>query len=65
MSPHGEALFDLILHLGREYGHDWKKLKTGVELSSPESSSLFLDFAAMFLDNLGNFRVSMNAITEL
>ncbi|KAK2776132.1 hypothetical protein FQN53_002863 [Emmonsiellopsis sp. PD_33] len=55
VSPESEPIYDLILSLYRACNGDWNSLaeKTGV---SPEDVRLFLEYAAQFLGNCGNYK---------
>lgn len=55
ISPESEAIYDLILALHKSVGGDWNALasKAGIEESE---LTLFLEYAAMFLGNNGNYK---------
>lgn len=55
MSPESESIFDLILALHRSANGDWKALgqKAGV---ADEDITYFLQYAAQFLGNGGNYK---------
>lgn len=55
LSPEAESIYDLILALHRSCNGDWKALasKAGVEQAEVDH---FLDYAAMFLGNMGNYK---------
>jgi len=55
VSPESENIFDFIIALHKACGGDWKALgaKTGVTGPGLEC---FLEYAAMFLGNLGNYK---------
>lgn len=56
ISPESEKIYDLIIYLYKAVGGDWKKLgvETGV---SEEGVKLWLEYAAGFLGNVGNYKV--------
>ncbi|KAF4123373.1 hypothetical protein GMORB2_6074 [Geosmithia morbida] len=55
LSPESEPIYDLIISLHKSSGGDWAALgaKAGVEESEV---TLFLEYAAMFLGNNGNYK---------
>lgn len=55
ISPESEKIYDLIVGLYKAVGGDWKKLgvETGV---SEEAVQLWLEYAAGFLGNVGNYK---------
>ncbi|KAH7163220.1 peptidase family M49-domain-containing protein [Dactylonectria estremocensis] len=55
ISPESEPIYDLILALHKSAGGDWNALgsKAGVEEAEV---TLFLEYAAMFLGNNGNYK---------
>ncbi|OAQ91911.1 dipeptidyl peptidase III [Purpureocillium lilacinum] len=55
LSPEAESIYDLILALHRSCNGEWKALasKAGVEQAEIDH---FLDYAAMFLGNMGNYK---------
>ncbi|KAK2748715.1 hypothetical protein FQN57_000296 [Myotisia sp. PD_48] len=55
VSPESEAIYDLIIALHRTCNGDWKSLaaKTGV---SSQDLQFFLEYAAQFLGNCGNYK---------
>ena len=57
ISPESETIFDLIVSQYKAVNGDWKKLgvETGV---SEEAVQLWLEYAAGFLGNAGNYKVS-------
>ena len=57
ISPESEDIFDLIVDLYKSVHGDWKKLgeTTGV---SEENIKFWLEYAAGFLGNAGNYKVS-------
>lgn len=57
VSPESEIIFDLILILYKQCNGDFRPLFNSLGLSS-EDLDFFLDYAAMVLDNMGNYRVS-------
>jgi dipeptidyl-peptidase-3 len=59
-SAEAERIFNLIMTLYKECDGDWQKLVTdnGLEESDVEA---FLDYAACFLSNVGNYYVSSQA----
>lgn len=56
VSPESESIFELIIKLSKACDGDWKLF---VEQSMIETQDLdhFLDYAAAFLDSVGNYRV--------
>ena len=56
VSPESTLIFDLILELYSVCQGEWKSLasRTGVSI---ESLDLFLEYAAVFLGNIGNYYV--------
>ncbi|RMY48594.1 hypothetical protein D0865_07990 [Hortaea werneckii] len=57
VSPESEPIFDFIIHLYHSCYADWEEFGNHLHISHDELKSL-LDFAAMFLGNIGNFYVS-------
>lgn len=55
VSPESEAIYDLILDLYRHCKGDWEALRGQTGLSKDEMKQ-FLDYAAQFLGNGGNFK---------
>ncbi|KAJ1331512.1 dipeptidyl-peptidase III [Microdochium nivale] len=55
ISPEAEAIFDLILALHKSCGGDWKALQAKAGISDEELSH-FLQYAAQFLGNNGNYK---------
>lgn len=58
ISPESEIIFDLILSLYKAVQGDWKKLgsETGV---NDDDVKLWLEYAAAFLGNTGNYKVGV------
>jgi hypothetical protein len=57
VSPESPDIFDFIMDLYQACGGKWDTLVTQCNITSEELAS-FLEYAAMFLCNLGNFYVS-------
>lgn len=57
VSPESNDIFDFITALYHAYGGNWEKLATKTQVDSEEVER-FLDYAAMFLSNVGNYFVS-------
>lgn len=55
-SAESEKIYDLLLDLYSAVDGDWKSLLTKQQLGKDDLDN-FLDFAAMFFANLGNYRV--------
>lgn len=55
ISPESEAIYDLILALHKSSGGDWKALQSKAGVSGDELSQ-FLEYAAQFLGNNGNYK---------
>jgi dipeptidyl-peptidase III len=55
VSPESEAIYDMILSLHHSCGGEWAKLKEQAGLTDREIQ-LFLEYAAQFLGNNGNYR---------
>lgn len=56
VSPESNSIFDFILELYRSCAGDWTKLVADAGVSMGEICH-FLDFAAVFLGNVGNYFV--------
>lgn len=56
VSPESEAIFDFILELYRQCKGDFAGLFRSCKLSD-EDLRYFQEYAAMFLGNLGNYKV--------
>ncbi|RMY81349.1 hypothetical protein D0861_08340 [Hortaea werneckii] len=54
VSPESEPIFDFIIHLYHSCDGNWEELGNQLNISNDELMR-FLDFAAMFLGNIGNF----------
>ncbi|KAI6813540.1 dipeptidyl-peptidase III [Hortaea werneckii] len=54
VSPESEPIFDFIIHLYHSCNGKWEALSNRLNVSNDELTR-FLDFAAMFLGNIGNF----------
>ena len=61
MSPESERIFDLILAIQRRCDGDFESLFESLGLSM-EDMHFFLDYAAMFLNNMGNCHVSISSL---
>jgi hypothetical protein len=57
VSPEAEYIFDLIIVLFKHCNGDFQSLFSSLGLTI-EDLNFFLEYAAMFLDNMGNYRVS-------
>ncbi|OJD27085.1 hypothetical protein ACJ73_01525 [Blastomyces percursus] len=55
VSPESEGIFDLIIKLSKVCNGDWKLLLKQSN-TEPQDLEYFLDYAAVFLDSLGNYR---------
>ncbi|KAI1105219.1 putative dipeptidylpeptidase III [Jackrogersella minutella] len=55
ISPESEPIFDFILALHKSSGGDWKSLQTKAGISNEELDH-FLQYAAQFLGNNGNYK---------
>ncbi|KAI1859479.1 hypothetical protein JX265_010482 [Neoarthrinium moseri] len=55
VSPESESIFDLILALHKSSGGDWKALQAKAGISDEELDQ-FLQYAAQFLGNNGNYK---------
>lgn len=55
MSPESEAIFDFIIALYEKCSGDWKKLRQDTEVSD-QGLRHFLEYAAQFLGNAGNYK---------
>ncbi|KAF4534336.1 Peptidase M49 dipeptidyl-peptidase III [Lasiodiplodia theobromae] len=55
ISPESEHIYDFIVTLHRHYNGDWKKAQKDAGLSDDELNA-FLDYAAQFLGNAGNYK---------
>lgn len=55
ISPESEHIYDFIVALHRQYKGDWKKAQKDSGLSDDELKA-FLDYAAQFLGNAGNYK---------
>lgn len=56
VSPEAPSIFDLILELYRSCAGDWAQLSKSVEVPQTETNA-FLEYAATFLSNIGNYYV--------
>ncbi len=56
-SAESESIFDLIMELYAQIHSDWADLAADTGVNA-EDLSYFIDYAAMFLSNIGNYRVS-------
>ena len=57
VSPESSAIFDFIIELYRACDGDWIKLATQAGVSTTDLEH-FLEYAAVFLANVGNYYVS-------
>ncbi|KAL2837920.1 dipeptidyl peptidase III [Aspergillus pseudoustus] len=74
VSPEANGIFDLIIALYRSCKGDWEQLAATANVS-PEELQQFLDYAALFLSNIGNYfgsgdqkfvpEISKEALTRL
>ncbi|EKG11323.1 Peptidase M49 dipeptidyl-peptidase III [Macrophomina phaseolina MS6] len=55
ISPESEHIYDFIVTLHRHFNGDWKKAQKEAGLSDNELKA-FLDYAAQFLGNAGNYK---------
>ncbi|KAK3056253.1 hypothetical protein LTR09_002760 [Extremus antarcticus] len=55
VSPESEAIYDFVLELHKAGNGDWKKLRSDAGISDEEMTH-FLNYAAQFLGNTGNFK---------
>ncbi|KIW10406.1 hypothetical protein PV08_11369 [Exophiala spinifera] len=55
VSPESPVIYDLILALHRACGGDYKKLSDGTSVGS-DDITLWLEYAAQFLGNCGNYK---------
>lgn len=55
VSPESESIFDFIISLHNACNGDWKSLQTKADISDDELE-YFLEYAAMFLGNCGNYK---------
>lgn len=55
-SPEAEGIFDLILTLNKEVKGNWRNL-LGTLNFTEEDLDMLLEYFAMFLANIGNYRV--------
>ncbi|KJZ73541.1 hypothetical protein HIM_07097 [Hirsutella minnesotensis 3608] len=55
LSPEAEPIYDMILALHRHCNGDWSALAKGAGVEDSELTH-FLEYAAMFLGNLGNYK---------
>ena len=56
VSPESTLIFDFILEMYSVCQGEWKSLASRAGVSI-ESLDLFLEYAAVFLDNIGNYYV--------
>lgn len=57
MSPEAPGVFDLILESYRNVSGNWSRL-VDEKVFTKEECDAFLDYAATFLSNVGNYYVS-------
>lgn len=62
VSPEANAIFDFIMTLHDSCDGDWERLATQAQLDLHDVE-LFLDYAAVFLSNLGNYYVRLGTGT--
>ncbi|KAF2428880.1 dipeptidyl-peptidase III [Tothia fuscella] len=55
VSPESEGIYDFIIAVHKHYNGEWKKVQSDAKLSDEELKA-FLDYAAMFLGNTGNYK---------
>jgi dipeptidyl-peptidase-3 len=55
VSPESEGIYDFIIKLHKHYKGDWKKVGQDAKISEGELKA-FLDYAAQFLGNTGNYK---------
>ena len=55
MSPESESIYDFIIHLHKAFDGDWEKVREKSGITAEELSA-FLDYAAQFLGNCGNYK---------
>lgn len=58
VSPESPRIFDFIMNIYDACGGEWDSLVAGCGVTSEEVAA-FLEYAATFLCNLGNFYVSL------
>ncbi len=56
-SQESEAIYDLIISLYQAASGNWLELGSRMHVSNEDIND-FLDYASMFLGNVGNYRVS-------
>lgn len=54
-SPESEPIYDFIIELYNTCNNDWKSLQAKADISDDELK-YFLEYAAMFLGNCGNYK---------
>ena len=55
MSPESEYIYDFIVGLHKHFNGDWKKVQQEAGISDEDLKN-FLDYAAQFLGNCGNYK---------
>src|ERR1700761_7996690 len=55
VSPESESIYDFIITLHNHFNGDWKKVQQEAGLSDDELKA-FLNYAAQFLGNCGNYK---------
>jgi hypothetical protein len=55
VSPESESIYDFIIHLHKAFNGDWKQVQQKSGVTDAELAS-FLDYAAQFLGNTGNYK---------
>lgn len=63
VSPESESIFDLIMELGTLCGGDWESLRIRANVDEL-SLTCSLGYAAVFVENLGNYKVGSLVLTS-
>lgn len=63
VSPESEPIYDFIVALHHHCKGDWKQIQQDAGLSDDELRA-FLDYAAQFLGNAGNYKVGFQHIKQ-
>jgi dipeptidyl-peptidase-3 len=61
VSPEANDIFDFIMALHRSCDGQWEQLATSAQVDMAEVEK-FLNYAAVFLSNIGNYFVSTYAL---
>lgn len=63
VSPESNSILDLILELHQACNGEWERLLEGADDSATKERELldFLNFAALFLSNMGNYYVRQSS----